>query len=123
MDTQMNNADSSSRRVLGWLLLFLYFSFVYNYGAKISSLLYTDFGSFYYGARLVFDNHQSPYDEEALTNASKAAERAGPFEPPRKIYPYLYPPPSLVMFYPLAQLSPGHAKLAMLVVNHVCVLA
>ena len=117
----MNEKDS--RRIIAWILVFLYFGFLYNYGAKLSTLQYTDFPSFYYGAKLTFVQHQSPYDEAALKAAAEKSEPIKPGEAPPTIYPYLYPPPSLLMFYPLARLNVEQAKVALLIANHICLLA
>lgn len=114
--------DDGSRQIVPWLLLFLYGVFLYTYGAKLSTLVYTDFPSFYYGARLSFIEKHSPYDATALSAAAERAEPTREGQVRRRIYPYLYPPPSLLMFYPLARLPVGAAKLAVLVINHVCLL-
>ncbi|HZL38197.1 MAG TPA: glycosyltransferase family 87 protein [Tepidisphaeraceae bacterium] len=114
--------ENGPRRIVPWLLVFLYFTFLYSYGAKLSTLVYTDFPSFYYGARLSFIEKQSPYNEQALTAASEKAEPPRPGEVRRRIYPYLYPPPSLLLFYPLARLPVNAAKIAVLAINHVCLL-
>lgn len=106
-----------------WLVIFLYGVFLYTYGAKLSSLLYTDFPSFYYGARLAFVQKQSPYDEAALTAAADRAEPPRPLKPHARIYPFLYPPSSLLIFYPMARLSPAMARLTLLAVNHLCLAA
>jgi hypothetical protein len=50
----MDIADKNARRIILWLLIFVYFTFAYNYGAKLSTLVYTDFPSFYYGAKQTF---------------------------------------------------------------------
>lgn len=116
-------ADAHGRRILPFLLVFLYVSFLYNYGAKFSTMLYTDFPSMYYSARLAFVQKQSPYDKEALTAARDKAEPPREHEVYTRIYPFLYPPPSLVMLYPLARLNPMAAKVALLAVNHLCLFA
>src|SRR3981081_1566398 len=114
--------ENVSRRIVPWLLVLLYFTFLYNYGATLSTLLYTDFPSFYYGARLTFIDKHSPYDEDALTRAAEKSEPPKAGVPTPRIYPYLYPPPSLLMFYPLARLPVIPAKVAVLAINHACLL-
>jgi hypothetical protein len=116
-------SDKDSRRVVGWLLVFLYFSFLYTYGAKLSTLLYTDFYSFYFGAKRTFVSHKSPYDGPALQQMADKAEPPKTNEKRRMVYPYLYPPPSLLLFSPMARLHIGAAKLELLIVNHACLLA
>ncbi|MDB5357173.1 MAG: hypothetical protein JWN24_3626 [Phycisphaerales bacterium] len=124
--------DNASRMILPWLLVFLYFPFVYYFGAKLSSLTYVDYPSFYAGAHLAFREKQSPYDPSVLRNAADqsrvAHDGAAPSAVPgdlsvnQRVYPYLYPPPSLLLFYPLAHVSYGMGKIAVLVINHVCLL-
>ncbi|HWE96643.1 MAG TPA: glycosyltransferase family 87 protein [Tepidisphaeraceae bacterium] len=122
--------DNASRILLPWLLVFLYFPFVYYFGAKLSSLTYVDYPSFYSGAHLAFRERQSPYDPNVLRDTAEQSRAAAPLdaraagEAPvnQRIYPYLYPPPSLLLFYPLAHMSYGVGKVAVLAVNHVCLL-
>lgn len=119
----MHIHETNTRRIILWLLIFVYFLFVYNYGAKLSTLVYTDFPSFYYGARLTFVQKQSPYNYNALKRAAFTTEPVKTGEPLPTIYPYLYPPPSLLMFYPMAKVGPARARVALLLVNHLCLLA
>ncbi|MDB5301767.1 MAG: glycosyltransferase [Phycisphaerales bacterium] len=126
--------DNTSRTLLPWLLVFLYFPFLYYFGAKYSTLVYTDYPSFYSGAKLAFQG-RSPYDPNVLSdNATEAlaghgtqtaaddrATGAAPVN--QRVYPYLYPPPSLLLFYPLAHVSYPVGKVAVLAVNHICLLA
>jgi hypothetical protein len=119
----MNTEAGNSRRIILWLLIFVYFTFIYNYGVKLSTLVYTDFPSFYYAARLIFVEKQSPYQENALKTVALNTEPTRPGEPTPTIYPYLYPPPSLLMFYPMARLHVGTARVALLVVNHLALMA
>ncbi|MDB5291780.1 MAG: glycosyltransferase [Phycisphaerales bacterium] len=115
--------EGLTRRIVPWLLLLVYLPFVYSYGVRLRSLPYTDFPSFYGGARLTFVEKHSPYDMAALRALAERTEPAKFVEQKRKVYPYLYPPPSLLLFYPVGHLSVQDAKLAILVINHLCVLA
>jgi hypothetical protein len=126
--------DNASRTILPWLLVFLYFPFLYYFGAKLSSLTYVDYPSFYSAAQLTFREGRSPYDPNVLSDAAGkslagresplSAASAVPGETPtnQRIYPYLYPPPSLLLFYPLSHVSYDMGKVAVLVLNHACLL-
>ncbi|MDB5300117.1 MAG: glycosyltransferase [Phycisphaerales bacterium] len=112
-----------TRRIVPWLLVLVYLPFAYNSGGRFRSLAYTDFPSFYGGARLAFVEKHSPYDIAALRAVAERMEPKRFIEEKRKVYPYLYPPPSLLLFYPVARLPVERAKVAMLAFNHVCLLA
>ena len=109
--------DKSSRIIIPWLLLFVYFPFAYNYGVKSGSatMAFSDLPSFYGAAQVTFNEHRSPYDMEALRGFGKTIDR--------RVNPYLYPPPSLLAFYPLALMSYSTAKVALTLVNQLCVVA
>lgn len=116
------NGDNS-RRIVPWLLILAYMPFLYSYGARLRSFSYTDFPSFYGGARLAFAQKHSPYDMNALRATARDAEPERFVEQKRHVYPFLYPPPSLLLFYPMGHMSVWTAKLTLLVANHVCLLA
>lgn len=103
------------KKVLAALFLFLYMPFLYEHGVRIMFTESVDFPSFYWAVKLVFEQHLSPFTTDAF--AGLKAEFG------QSIYPYLYPPPSLLAFYPLRFMSYRAARLAMLCLNHVCVLA
>lgn len=112
-----------NRRILPWVLLFAYGVFGYHYGLKLASMAYTDFPAFYEAARMAFVEKHSPYDFPQLTAEAYQHEPERAEFPRKKIYPFVYPPPSLFMFYPLAHMPVGMAKAAILLVNQVCLLA
>src|SRR5665213_1233561 len=109
--------DKSSRIIIPWLLLFVYFPFAYNYGVKSggATMAFSDLPSFYGAAQLTFNEHRSPYDMEALQGFGKTIDR--------RVNPYLYPPPSLLAFYPFALMSYPTAKVALTLVNQLCAVA
>ncbi|MDB5295242.1 MAG: hypothetical protein JWO31_1225 [Phycisphaerales bacterium] len=98
-------------RYIPWLLVALYVAVDHaSYGYMLWKSM--DFPSFYWGAQVTFQHRASPYTVDAFTAATQASGQ--------KVYPYLYPPPSLLAFYPLSHLSYKHARLAMLGVNELC---
>ncbi len=92
------------------LFLFLYPPFLVKHGFEMRDIRYEDLPSFYGAARVTFTHRASPYTWEAQKQIAR--ETDGP------VFPYLYPPTSLPIFYPLAGLSFDAAKDAMLVLNH-----
>lgn len=107
-------SDRISTKSVCWLFGFLYIPYLYEYGYKYLFIGNTDFLTFHWAANLIFKQHLSPYTSAALA----AAKDSFGFIIP----PYLYPPPSLLVFYPCALLSYNRARMAMLVANHACVL-
>lgn len=102
------------RRRFFLILVFLYVPFAYTNGVKLHSIAFVDLSSFYYAAQTTFQRHQSPYAPGALAWGAQATH-----DP---VWPYLYPPPTLLLFSPFAHMSYGTAKLLVLAANHVCVL-
>ncbi len=102
------------RRLFFLILVFLYVPFAYTYGVKLHSIAFVDLSSFYYAAQTTFRLHQSPYAPGALAWGVQATH-----DP---VWPYLYPPPTLLLFSPFAHMSYGTAKLLVLATNHLCVL-
>lgn len=100
-----------SKKILLLLFLLIYIPFFLRYGRNYISIDHIDFPSFYSAAKIAFDNHQSPYEYESL-------HQAGVFKGP----PYMYPPPSLLIFYPLSLMSYQTAKTVMLAISHLCLL-
>jgi hypothetical protein len=75
-----------------------------------------DFPSFYYAAQLVFKESKSPFDV-------KTWNQVRPEYTEGELSPFLYPPPSLFLFQPLTFFSYGEAKVLMLRLNQVLILA
>lgn len=71
-----------------------------------------DFPSFYWGAQVVFHGNTSPYTVEAFADINAASKQ--------HVFPYLYPPPSLLIFSPFALMSYKYARMTMLGVNELC---
>ncbi len=103
------------------LLIFLYVPFV---GFRTVGTSSVDFPTFYAGAKVTFEQARSPYSKEAFANDIELlGEPAGEAVIGRFIPPYLYPPPSLLLFYPLTFLSFRTAKVLLFILNHACILA
>jgi hypothetical protein len=114
------NPFNDLRAVVGpaWLplvtiFLVLYVSFAFNHGWKYRNATNIDLPSFYAASVSVFAHGESPYDFERL-----AAFTAGD----ARVFPYLYPPPSLLLIAPLAALTYADARHAVLLVNHLLLL-
>lgn len=97
----------------GWLLRALAFILlVIGSGATAFSLYqqpYDDLPSFYWATRLVFDNAVSPYQPEYFQMLGKELDR--------KIYPFLYPPPALIIFSPFLLVEYPQAKTVFSLLN------
>lgn len=102
------------RQLFFLTLVFLYVPFAYTNGVKLHSISFVDLSSFYCAAQTTFRLHQSPYAPGALAWGVQATH-----DP---VWPYLYPPPTLLLFSPFAHMSYGTAKLLVLAANHLCVL-
>lgn len=91
-------------------LFFLRFFLQFNDIDQMSNM---DLPSFYSASIQVFQNGVSPYN---FSEFSKVLEGQV-----TRTYPYLYPPPSLLIFYPLSFLTYAQAKAAFFVLNTILV--
>jgi len=73
-----------------------------------------DLPSFYFAADVTFNHHESPYQATCWMDLQRQLEQ--------KVFPYLYPPPSLLFFLPFSWFSYPVVKTAMLVLNHLSLL-
>jgi len=101
-------------KALLWLLIFGYVPFLLAHGVEAWSRPAVDFPPIYSATKVAFDQHRSPYGPDAFEEQALALGRAVP--------PYIYPPPSLLLFFPLHLFDYDNAKAFMLVVNHLCFL-
>ncbi len=92
------------------LFLLLYPPFLIKHGFEMREVRNEDFPSFYGAARVAFAHRASPYTWEGQKQMVRETEGL--------IFPYLYPPTSLPVFYPLVGLSFDAAKDMMLILNH-----
>lgn len=97
-----------------WLAIFLYLPFLLAHGFEAWRQPAVDFPPLYSATRVVFDEAGSPYGERSFEKQAVALGRWVP--------PYIYPPPSLLLFYPFHFFSYDGAKALMLVANHLCLL-
>ena len=102
------------KRALACLFLLLYVPYLYQQGYQRAFQSPGDFPTLYWGAKLAFEEGRSPYVEGAF---AEVAQREN-----RRIFPYLYPPPSLLLFYPFSAVTYDEAKVRLLVVSHVSLL-
>lgn len=103
------HGEKSAGILIGLMFVLMYLPFLYFFGFKYIALHHVDFPSFYWGARVAFDSHLSPYGPSAFAPAQAQLDQI--------VYPYLYPPPSLLLFYPFSLFKYGVAKVLMLVLN------
>ena len=101
-------------KILVWLFLFAYLPWVLMHGFEAWSRPAVDFPPLYFATKVVFDQHQSPYGEDAFAPQALALGRWVP--------PFIYPPPSLLVLYPLHFFDYDTAKGLMLAANHLCLL-
>jgi alpha-1,2-mannosyltransferase len=86
------------KRIAVLLVLLLLFPFIYNQGYHFLTIVRLDYATFYFGSRLAFHEQASPYDYALLAETAESVIGERPLA-------YLYPPPSLFIFYPLGVLS------------------
>lgn len=102
-------------RALPWaLFLFLYLPMVYWSGFALKANWVLDYPSFYVAARLALVEGSTPYGFGALDDYSIAMDRWLP--------PFVYPPPSLLAFWPLTVFRLEHAFVLFTIVSHLCLL-
>ncbi len=94
------------------LLLLLYVPTCYYYGWLLPPSIGIDFPTYYQAARLVFLEGKSPYGLHAFKGL--------PGFMTETVQPYLSSPPSLLVFWPLARLSPAGARALYLLVSQLC---
>ena len=104
---------SRRSRLLLWVFLFAYVPFLLAHGLDALKLPAVDFPPIYSATKATFDEYRPPYGEGAFEQQALALGRWVP--------PYIYPPPSLLLLYPLHFFSYDGAKALMLVINHLCV--
>jgi hypothetical protein len=106
--------DKTLKRALVCLFVLLYVPYLYQQGYQRAAQSPGDFPTLYWGAKLVFEEGRSPYVDGAFDEVAQREQR--------RIFPYLYPPPSLLAFYPFSTSTYDAAKVRLLVVSHVCLL-
>jgi hypothetical protein len=92
----------------------LYGRYLYDFGLKFLAIANLDLPTFYWTANIVFNEGGSPYPNGVFGPAESLLRQL--------VYPYLYPPTSIPLLYPLSLLSYEGAKTLLLVANHFGVL-
>ena len=104
-----------ARLALALIFLFLYVPFVVDHGFGLASARNVDLPSFYYASDAAFNGQISPYAPAAW---QRLQQQLG-----QPVFPFLYPPPSLLLFLPFSWFSYASVKIAVLLANHVSLLA
>ena len=94
--------DKTLKRAVACLFVLLYVPYLYQQGYQRAGQYPGDFPTLYWGAKMVFEEGRSPYVEGAFDQIAEREQR--------RIFPYLYPPPSLLAFYPFAVVTYDAAK-------------
>ena len=102
------------RKILLWVFIFAYLPFMYAFGVEALPRPAVDFPPLYFATKLTFDQHKAPYGNEAFAEQALALGRWVP--------PFIYPPPSLLVLWPLSLFDYDTAKAVMLAVNHLCII-
>jgi hypothetical protein len=100
---------------LACLFLLLYVPYLYQQGYQRVFQSPGDFPTLYWGAKLAFEEGRSPYVEGVFDEIARRQNR--------RVFPYLYPPPSLLLFYPFTAVTYDSAKVWLLAASHICLLA
>jgi alpha-1,2-mannosyltransferase len=106
--------DKTLKRALVCLFVLLYVPYLYQQGYQRAAQSPGDFPTLYWGTKMVFEEGRSPYVEGAFDEVAEREQR--------RIFPYLYPPPSLLAFYPFSAVTYDAAKVYLLAVSHACLL-
>jgi alpha-1,2-mannosyltransferase len=114
--TVEDNFVSTTKGRLALILVFglLYVPFLTTHFFQMLDQQNVDLPSFYFAADVTFNHHASPYQPNCWMDLQDQLEQ--------KVFPYLYPPPSLLFFWPLSWFSYPVAKTTMLVLNHLSLL-
>ncbi len=105
---------NKGRLVFALVFLFIYIPFITNYGFRSVEEKNVDLPSFYYATNIAFNQHGSPYQSGSWLPVQNELNQ--------QVFPYLYPPSSLLLLAPYSLFSYDGLKVLVLVVNHLCVL-
>ena len=86
----------------------------YWFGWLTHPLTSFDYTGYYFAAKLAFNEHRTPYGFHVFDVFQPAMGR--------RVNPYLYPPPSLLAFWPIAKLPFVAGHKAFTAVSHLCLL-
>jgi hypothetical protein len=105
---------AKGRMTIILVFVFLYIPFLTTNGFQLAGKQNIDLPSFYFASDVTFNQHESPYRDNAWLDTQQQLKQ--------KVFPYLYPPPSLMFFLPFSWFSYEWVKTAVLVVNHLSLL-
>lgn len=111
----MGDVDPLSFEVLVAIFLLLYVPIAYYYVWLLPPSVGIDYPTYYQAARATFVEGRSPYGLGAF--------RGLPGFGIETVQPYLSAPPSLLVYWPLAKLSPASARALFLIVGQLCYIA
>jgi hypothetical protein len=92
------------------VFVFLYIPFLTTNGFQLADNKNIDLPSFYYAADVTFNQDVSPYRDNSWLEVQQQLQQ--------KVFPYLYPPVSLLLFLPFSWFSYPTVKVAALIINH-----
>ncbi len=98
--------------VIIFIFILTYPTFLKEYGYRYLHISNVDFPSFWCAAKATFSQSVSPYNLDTLKSLLDVEH----------IYPYLYPPSSLLLFYPLSYFTYDTARIVVLIFNHSLIL-
>lgn len=112
--TETVDLTTRAKKFLIATFLFFYVPVAYHLGFNLIYGILLDFPSYYYAAQLAFTSSGSPYGFEKFQAVSAMLGR--------KVHPFLYPPYSLIAFWPFLPFTIQQAQSAFLVLSHLCFL-
>lgn len=110
MDFKNRRASLLQRAVF----CFFYIPLIYWSGWGLHAKQVFDYPGYYIAAHDVFVDHTSPYGFDAFDSYAEAFGRWMP--------PYVYPPPSILAFWPLTLFSFGNGFVVFTLISHLCLL-
>ena len=109
------NVQDRRSDLLPWAVFcFFYIPLIYWSGWGLHATQVIDYPGYYLAAHNVFIDHTSPYGFDAFDSYAEAFGRWMP--------PYVYPPPSILAFWPLTFLSLKGGFVVFTLISHLCLL-
>jgi alpha-1,2-mannosyltransferase len=103
---------SSTHLLFAVAFAMLYLPVSVKYGYRFTHHEFIDLPSFHYAAKAAFSDGFSPYDYDRLTKTYTG----------QHIFPFLYAPPAVLLFYPLSLLDYSGSAALMLAISHLAFL-
>jgi hypothetical protein len=114
---RMQNTSMQKRFIPILLFLLIYGVYFLYTSTRFWNEQATDFPAYYYAAKAAFHEGSQPYNRITLQKIAVADGIKGD-----EVLPFLYPPPSLILFSPFINLDYETARRSMLVINLALVL-